>query len=124
MFTVRRGGHLFQEFLKMYSPAAVRKTWRKAFREKDEEEYFIDGDTEDQLIDRTRVLFHTWVLHSMSLRSQACNRQLFYTSVLLQFRGLSRTGLDLPSKFSLALPTTTCDRYKQQEVAFIDLQMR
>jgi hypothetical protein len=43
----------------MYSPAAVRKTWRKALREKDEEEYFIDRDTEDQLIDRTRVLFHT-----------------------------------------------------------------
>jgi hypothetical protein len=98
--------------------------WQQAKLARVDASQFIDEEVEDTLFSSVRVQFYTWVIQSCALRGKSANRQLFYLSVLLQFRGLSRNGLRLISCFNLTLPPSTFDRFRHEELAFIDLNLR
>lgn len=124
IISVRQGGMLFEHFVESFSAERIRRKWKRAKKAMTDDDVYIDDVVEDELVRDTRVAFFTWVIQSCAVRSTAVNRQLFYLSVLLQFRGLSRNGLRLVSCFNLTLPPTTFDRYRMEELEFIDLNLR
>ena len=56
--------------------------------------------------------FLSWLLQSMYNISQKNTRQLFYPSLLAEWRGLSRSGNDLFGKMKMLLPAKTYKRYR------------
>ena len=56
--------------------------------------------------------FSAWLLQSMYNISQKNTRQLFYPSLLAEWRGLSRNGLNLFGKMKILLPAKTYKRYR------------
>ena len=65
--------------------------------------------------------FLHWIQH---LPGAGARLQRFFLSFLLEFKGISRSGLDLLSCFGLAVPIRSYDRYKKEAVAATDNLLR
>ena len=115
---------MFEHFLSNYAAEWLRKKWTKSKSNRLPGVQLIDIETEEFLHTKCRVDFFTWLLWACSTRGTSANRQLFYMTVLMQFRGLSRLGMQLVSCFKLTLAPSTFDRFKDEELRFIDMQLR
>ena len=63
------------------------------------------------LIHQTRTELLMWVLMSIVKRA---NQQLFYITLVIRFRGLSRLGLDFGSRIGCMLSATVFDIYFEE----------
>ena len=86
-------------------------------------------DTEHQvtvsrLVKTYRRAWYTKVLTSLNLRGRAANFQMFYLTMLLHFRGLSKNGSSFLHKLGLSLSDTTFRRYRrlviEQQQAYLE----
>ena len=124
VFSVRTGGWLLTFFLQNFGSKLIRRKLKNAIKEKAADDVYIEQAIEEELVHVVRVEFYTWLIQACAVRGNAATKQLFYLSLLLQFRGLSRIGLQLMSCFNLALPPTTFDRLKSIELDRITVQVR
>ena len=63
----------------------------------------------EQVLADERVGFFSVILVSLGNRGRSANRQLFFMSLLMNARGLSRSGMDFLSKMSVCLAPRTFD---------------
>ena len=63
----------------------------------------------DTILADERVGFFSFVLMSLSNRGRSANRQLFFMSLLVQARGLSRSGMEFQSRMNVCLAPRTFD---------------
>lgn len=80
-------------------------------------EWDLAPDEIDKLVDKNSAGFYMWLIVTMNQRGQCAARQLFYITSVMMFRGFSRRGVDLFSKFGVTLPIRTQDKFKEQELA-------
>jgi hypothetical protein len=59
---------------------------------------------------------NTWWVQLLGMVGKAANRQLFYMSFVLEYKGMSRTGMALLSSIGTCLPETTYETYRNNEL--------
>ena len=87
----------------------MRRQWssvRKSLR--DDESADVKHQV-DSIVQGARTSFHFYVLAALASRGTAANRQLFYLSLVMRHKGLSRSGLQLLSGMNLGLPPRSFD---------------
>ena len=63
-------------------------------------------------------------LHSIQhLSGNGARTQRYFLSFLYEFKGISRSGLDLMSSFGVGMPLTSFDRSRKEEIEGIKKQM-
>ena len=99
-----------EAFLTTHAAYTVRRhTWssvRKSLR--DDESADVKHHV-DSIVQGARNSFHFYVLAALASRGTAANRQLFYVSLVMRHKGLSRSGLQLLSGMNLGLPPRSFD---------------
>ena len=63
----------------------------------------------DMLVDKAKNSFYFHVLSSVASRGTAANRQLFFVSLVMRHKGLSRSGLELLGAMNLGLAPRSFD---------------
>ena len=106
------GGLLLEAFLASTAPYNVRRSWTSLLGR-------ISGDqksqTQDQQQDVKRVIklcrtsFYFHLLSGLASRGTSANRQLFFISLVMRHKGLSRTGLRCLSLMNLGLSPRSFD---------------
>ena len=78
----------------------------------------------DQILADERVGFFSFVLMSLGNRGRSANRQLFFMSLLMQARGLSRSGMELQSRMNVCLAPRTFDLELATFLSTVELRER
>ena len=105
------GGFLLDYFVFNFGKALLAK---KLHREKQFLPLTVSKRTShfNTMFPQIKPQFVSWLLQSMYNISQKNTRQLFYPSLLAEWRGLSRSGNDLFGKMKMLLPAKTYKRYR------------
>ena len=72
-----------------------------------------------RLVDTEKRGFYMQVLTTLMSRGQAANAQMFYITLLINFRGLSRSGMKMLSALNCCIPIAT---YDMKLKTYVDLQ--
>ena len=78
----------------------------------------------EQILTDERVGFFSFVLMSLGNRGRSANRQLFFMSLLMQARGLSRSGMELQSRMNVCLAPRTFDLELATFLSTVELRER
>ena len=115
MLLVPNAGFLFEWFMNTATPFAQYRNWRKyvaAYRESQQLNYV----EEENIIADNIVIFVGWMVYTMGCVSTKGNKQMTYTTLLLQYYGLSRQGIQMMSKLGYCLPLRTFDNTRSQAI--------
>lgn len=74
---------------------------------------------EQRLVDTEKRGFYMHVLTTLMARGQSANAQMFYITLLINFRGLSRSGMKMLSALNCCIPIAT---YDAKLKTYVDLQ--
>lgn len=66
----------------------------------------------NKIFPEVKAVFLGWLLRALYNISQKNSSQLFYVSLLAEWRGISRNGLDILGKMKMLLPSKTYKRYR------------
>jgi hypothetical protein len=103
------GGLLFENFV----ATSGRRTSRRAIvalaKLCHEEKRECTDIESERMLSEERAGFFSFILTSLANRGRSANRQLFFMSLLVQARGLSRTGMEFQSKMNMCLAPRTFD---------------
>ena len=69
-----------------------------------------------KIICNEKIAFYMHTLIGMANRGSSCVLQIFYLSLVLNFRGLSKNAIDMTSNLKFTLPKTTFRRYWNAEL--------
>ena len=105
MFSVLGGGILVESFIVMNGKRASKRLLIGLDKKKMKPTRLVSN----QLLDEVKVDFYFFCLNAMAARGRAATRQLFFITLLLKARGLSRLGMQLESKMNVCLPPRTFD---------------
>jgi hypothetical protein len=81
----------------------------------------IDAETVRDMISKYRGGFMYWL---MSCGGSAMYKQMFYLVFVLEYKGLSRSGISLLHHMRAALPIRTYDLYRKQVLARVETMHR
>lgn len=115
MLLVPNAGFLFEWFMNTATSYAQYRNWRKyvaAYRESQQLNYV----EEENIIADNIVIFVGWMVYTMGCVSTKGNKQMTYTTLLLQYYGLSRQGIQMMSKLGYCLPLRTFDNTRSQAI--------
>ena len=120
--TVPGMGVLLQAFIIDCSPKSAREAMQRlialaAFSPEDEREV-------RELIKRFQKKFMMHALISLHTRGVSANRQIFFLSLSLQFRGLSRNGLTMMASLGASLDHRTYGRHRLKVLAMQVKELR
>jgi hypothetical protein len=107
---VRTGGELFEHFIVTQGTRKTRNSWTREITQLPLAAE-VPAELQAEIIERERVGFYTFIVHALNNRGNSVTHQLFYTTMLLRFRGLSRSALTIMSNFSACVPPSTFDRF-------------
>jgi hypothetical protein len=125
IWAVRQGGGLLAMFIAGFGPFEARRLLAKAHKlALSNHTRYIEQAIDDQILNLCRVPFANFLLNGLAARGVAGNQQLFYRSLLLQFRGASRNGLQILSVLGVGLPPTTFDRYLAEHLEVYESRIR
>ena len=114
-FSVPNGGFLFEWFMNTASSFAQYRNWRKYvthYRESGQ----VNLNAENSIIADNIVVFIGWMVYNIGCVSTHGNRQMSYTTLLLQYYGLSRQGIQMMSKLGYCLSLRTFDNTRAQSI--------
>jgi hypothetical protein len=77
----------------------------------------LENGQRANIIKREGVKWFFNVIVTLANRGKKCTLQLFYLTMLLQFRGLSKNASDLTSHMGFTLGKRTYGRYEQAYLA-------
>ena len=114
---VTRGGVLFESYLEGLSSYSSNKQWLeiKAAIERDEE-YTVDEHLEEEIVCRERGGFHGFVIKSMADIRNKGKKQLFFSTFVARYHGLSRMGTKLLSFFGFTTSMSNYDNIKRDTI--------
>lgn len=103
------GGLLMEAFLQTSSNYVTRRAWRSVLqRVKANPDYDHKVEVEE-IINGARNSFYFYVLSTLASRGTAANRQLFFITLVMKHKGLSRNGLRLFGLMNLGLSPRSYD---------------
>ena len=104
---VPTGGRLLEHFMTAFAGFTPRREWRSIVKK------WAGGQDVSAsvalLVNKVKVDFYYYVLGALTSRGSSCTRQLFYTTLLLVHKGLSRTGIEATGQMNLTLSPRTYD---------------
>jgi len=104
------GGTMFEFFLTIAASYNERRSWI-TIRTKCLSVNRVCTDVERQsLIEGSRTSFYFWILGMLASRGRCANKQLFYITLLMQHKGLSRSGMELARSMNFNLSPRTFDQ--------------
>ena len=71
--------------------------------------YDFDSEISARILENEKRGFFMFVLSCLLSRGQAGNGQMFYISLLINFRGLSRSGMKMLKALNCCVPISTFD---------------
>lgn len=107
--SVGKGGLLFEAFLDLSAPFTARRKWSTVQRKIANSQMTGVSDAIDAIVRDSQNSFFFYVLSSLAARGTSVNKQLFYISLVMQHKGLSRSGLQLLSCMNLGLSPRSFD---------------
>lgn len=105
---MRCGGAVFEHYLSIFSSYTSHRVWRAhltgitAGLKHD----LISLADENQIVTRERSKFHGWIMSSCNSIGNFGKKQLFFSSFVARYHGLSRSGQDILAKFGYATSKT------------------
>jgi hypothetical protein len=106
------GGWLFEEWFESMAPIRVRGLFHKEISQARQHNVTkINNQFSNLITQKFGTYFQTYILLSLRAMGTSVQQQLFYSTMVMDYRGASRTGLDIINKKGLGLPLTTYDRY-------------
>ena len=103
------GGLLFESFLATHASYTVRRQWSSVRRKLHDDESADVKHDMVSIVKNARNSFYFYVLAALGSRGTAANRQLFYLSLVMRHKGLSRSGLQLLGGMNMGLPPRSFD---------------
>ena len=103
------GGLLLEMYLFTSASYTSRRRWSNLRSSIDNEEGADHSSAITLLISGVAVDFYFYVLSTLSSRGTSANRQLFFITLVMQHKGLSRTGMELLSSMNLGLSPRSFD---------------
>ncbi len=116
IFLVQSGGYLLDYFVMNFAREKFSKKLVAV------EPFLPLGAAERQALFKftfpfVKAVFLGWVLQQLYNISQTNIKQLFYITLLAEWRGLSQSGQDMLGKLNMLLPAKSYGRYKKTELA-------
>ena len=111
---VHLGGRLLEHFLTAHATYSIRRIWRSVLKSWTEHKAIIS--TVEDMITSVQAKFYFFVLRSLCGRGRQCTVQLFYITLLLNHKGLSRTGIHATRQMNLTLAPRTYDEELQRHL--------
>ena len=101
------GGRLIEHFMMTFASYSIRRDWTSVMNQWNK---FKDVRQDAaRCVESTRVAFHYFLLNGLAARGSSVTRQLFFTTLLLAHKDLSRTGIEATSHMNLTLSPRTYD---------------
>lgn len=106
---VETGGLLLEVFLKTSSNYSTRRAWNRLLGNVQRNPSYDRGVEVEEIVSGARNSFYFHLLSTMASRGQSVNRQLFFITLVMKHKGLSRNGLNLFSQMNLGLSNRSFD---------------
>ena len=106
---VDTGGILLESFLTTNASYTVRRRWSSVRKQIHDDESADVKHAIASIVQGARNSFYFSMLSALASRGTAANRQLFYLSLVMRHKGLSRSGLQLLGCMNLGLPPRSYD---------------
>ena len=126
LFAAIRGGLAFEGYMEALSSDTSHRLWRK-YRKLRVEEILagavgpsIEAEAHfDRIVDHAGSKYHGFVMQSIVGLYKASKKQRFFPTLVAQYHGLSKGGIDLLSSYGLLMPSTTF--YRERAKALTDV---
>ena len=124
-FTAIKGGLAFEGYLEAVSSITSYQLWRK-YRKLRVDETLVEAmgpSTEaevlfDRLVDHAGSKYHGFVMQSIAPLHKTSKKQRFFPTLVAQYHGLSKGGIDLLASYGLLMPSTSF--YRERARALTD----
>ena len=123
------GGLAFEGYLEALSNETSYRIWRKYRRLREQETLAgaagPSAQSEvlfDSLVEHAGSKYHGYVMQSIVALCRSSKKQRFFPTLVAQYHGLSKGGIDLLSSYGLLMPSTTF--YRERAMALTDLMSR
>ena len=129
--TAIRGGLAFEGYLEAVSSDTSYVLWRK-YRKLRVEETLANASgpsTEaevlfDRLVEHAGSKYHGFVMQSIAALCKASKKQRFFPTLVAQYHGLSKGGMDLLASYGLLMPSTTFYRERARALTDVSTSIR
>lgn len=113
---VRNGGQLLEHYMEGLSGFVSHQEWiaLKASVKRDGVAGMLTNEAEEALIKREVGAFHGFVMKSCAGIGNTGKRQLFWTTFVARYHGLSRMGTELLSHYDFTTARTQYQAMKQE----------
>ena len=114
---VDTGGVLLEAYLTTSASYTCRRLWTQMqsrwanvdWDVTSQDEFIAFNAAQDDIIARVRNDFYFHLISQLASRGTAANRQLFFISLVMRHKGLSRSGLNMLSMMNLGLSPRSFD---------------
>jgi hypothetical protein len=108
---------MWLHFLITFGKKTIRTQLRFMMkRRQDGSRFRMSQDFHDKAVKVCGPAFYMWVLQGLRHRGNHANLQIYFLTSIVMFRGISRRGVDMFSKFSMTLPVRTFDKLKKDQL--------
>jgi hypothetical protein len=118
-FVVNGVGNLFEHWLVSAGSWLTRQYMKKQHLNMP-----LDNEQRADIIKREGPKWFFSVITGLHNRGKKCSLQLFYLTMLLQFRGLSKNASNLTSHMGFTLVKRTYGRYEEAYLAEMQWELR
>lgn len=115
---VRTGGLLFEHFMEGMSSWTSHKLWQRMKGEADASggPSLLDEEAENELVKRERGAFHGFVLQACASIGNKGKRQLFFTTFVAKYHGLSRMGAEIMAHYKFMMCRGLYETMRQDQI--------
>jgi len=115
---VRTGGLLFEYFLTSNASYKSHKIWKKiSSQAQDDNDFELDPVVEQDIIKAEQSAFHGCVLMGCNSIGNLGKQQMFYSTFVSHFHGLSRMGCEILAKYGFCMRRTMYDKMRGEAVS-------
>jgi hypothetical protein len=114
VYAVRTGGYLFELYLGNFAGFTSYNLWLRWFAAHCTDRSLPSAEAVEKVVVRERGGFHGWVLKSVSSIGNTGKRQMFFTTFVARYFGLSRMGVSVLANFGFATSQSQYDTIKRE----------
>ena len=106
---VATGGLLMEAFLQTSSNYVTRRAWMSVLQKVRANPVYDHKMEVEEIVTAARNSFYFYLLSTLASRGTSANRQLFFITLVIKHKGLSRNGLRLFGLMNLGLSPRSYD---------------
>ena len=100
---------MLEGFLKTSSNYVTRRAWNSVLKKVSRDPDYDCKTEVQEIVDGARNSFYFYLLSTLASRGTSANRQLFFITLVIKHKGLSRNGMRLFGIMNLGLPPRSYD---------------